>query len=440
MKMSIISKVRIRIAAGLILTVFLTSIGSPTATAQDINYARRLIDSLASPSMSGRGYVNDANRIASDFLASEMQKNNLKGFQGGYYQPFTLPMNTFPGKVELSINDKKLVPGVDFIVSASSPPVSDTYKVKVLPPELFDNPGNLAKLKRRNFSETILLIDKSNLAKEKLKLVDSLVWTNFPKSAGYILLSDKERLLWSISMGYKQNTYPVFEVLKPSMPAKPKEAEVIVEAVFVPEMEVRNVLAFIPGTEVSDSFLVVTAHYDHLGMMGTDAVFPGANDNASGVAMMLDLARHFSIPGNEPRYNMAFMALAAEETGLNGSEYYVDHPVFPLSRIAFLINIDMVGTGSEGITVVNGNTYKSQFEKLVKINTDNEYILTVKPRGESCNSDHCPFYKLGVPAVFIYSMGKEHREYHNIYDSRDRVPLTEYEDIFRLLRDFMDGY
>ncbi|MHC1777300.1 MAG: M28 family metallopeptidase [Lentimicrobium sp.] len=434
------SGIRIRKAVIFFLTVIFATIGRQTASGQDINYAKRLIDSLASPLMYGRGYVNDANRIASDFLASEMQKHSLKGFQGGYYQPFTLPINTFPGKVELSINDIQLVPGVDFIVSVSSPPVSGTYKVKALPPELFDKPGNLAKLMRRNFSETLLLIDKSNLAKEKLKLVDSLVWTNFLKSAGFILLSDKERLLWSVSQGYKQNTYPVFEVLKPSMPAKPKAADIVVEAVFIPEMEVRNVLAFIPGTAVPDSFLVVTAHYDHLGMMGTDAVFPGANDNASGVAMMLDLARHFSIPGNEPRYSVAFMALAAEETGLNGSDYYVDHPVFPLSQIAFLINIDMVGTGSEGITVVNGTIFKKQFEKLVKINAGNEYILTVKPRGESCNSDHCPFYKQGVPAVFIYSMGKEHREYHNIYDSRDRVPLTEYEDIFRLLRDFMVGY
>lgn len=440
--MKLISNSRIRncLQGALFFAGFLLSAGIHPASAQDKYYAKRLIDTLASPAMSGRGYVNNANRIASDFLATEMRKNNLKSFQSGFFQPFTLPINTFPGKVALSVNGKKLLPGADFIVSAGSPSVSGEYKVKSLSPDLFDKPGNLTKLMRRNFSETLFLIDKSNLAKEKLKLVDSLVRTNFLNSAGFILLSDKERLLWSVSQGYKQNTYPVFEVLKPSMPAKPKEAAIAIEAVFVPGMEVRNVVAFIPGMAVPDSFLVVTAHYDHLGMMGKDVVFPGANDNASGVAMMMDLARHFSIPGNEPRYSMAFIALAAEETGLNGSGFYVEHPVFPLSQIAFLINIDMVGTGSEGITVVNGTIFKRQFEKLVKINADNEYILTVKPRGESCNSDHCPFYKQDVPAVFIYSMGKEHREYHNIYDSPDRIPLTEYEDIFRLLRDFIVGY
>ncbi len=433
-------QIRTSLTGILFLTIFFAGIIGQTADAQDRYYAKRLIDSLASPAMYGRGYVNNANRIASDFLAEEMKKNNLKSFRNGFFQSFTIPINTFPGKVELSINSQKLIPGVDFIISAGSPSVSGSFAIRVLSPGLFENAGKLAKLRRRNFAGTLLMIDKSAIAKEKLKLVDSLVRTNFLNSAGFILMSDKDRLLWSVSQGFKQQTFPVFEVLKSSMPSEPEKAEAAVEADFVPEMRVRNVLAYIPGTAVPDSFIVVTGHYDHLGMMGNRTVFPGANDNASGVAMMLDMARHFSIPGNEPRYSLAFIALAAEETGLNGSDYYVDHPVFPLSQIAFLINIDMVGTGSEGITVVNGTTYKSQFEKLVRINADNDYILTVKPRGESCNSDHCPFYQKGVPSVFIYSMGKEHKEYHNIYDSRDRIPLTEYEDIFRLLRDFMVGY
>ncbi len=424
----------------LVLAGLLYLFNGPSAFAQDKTFARRLIDTLASPAMSGRGYVNDANRIASDFIAAEMQKQGLKTFPEGYFQPFIIPINTFPGKTGLSFNGKKLKPGIDFIISSTSPSVSGEFKIRTISPKAFDNPGNLKKLMRKDFSGSLILIDKSGITKEKIRMVDSLVRTNFLKSAGFILVTDKERLLWSISQGFKQKTYPVFEVLKPAMPEKPKKASIAIEAVFAPEMQVRNVIGFITGIAVPDSFLVITAHYDHLGMMGSDAIFPGANDNASGVAMMLDMARHFSAPGNRPRYSMAFIALAAEETGLNGSEFYVEHSFFPLSQIAFLINLDMVGTGSEGITVVNGTILKKQFEQLVKINAENEYILTVKPRGESCNSDHCPFFKQGVPAVFIYSMGKEHKEYHNIYDSRDRVPLTEYEDIFRLLRDFINTY
>jgi len=99
----------------------------------------------------------------------------------------------------------------------------------------------------------------------------------------------------------------------------------------------------------------------------------------------------------------------------------------------------MVGTGSEGITMVNAVQLPAYFEKMEKLNADKEYVLKVAKRGESCNSDHCPFYQKGVPAVFIYSMGKEHTEYHNPYDTAEKVPFTEYEDIFRLIRDFMDS-
>lgn len=422
------------IICSLILVICFSSVNG---FAQDKKYARYLVDTLASPGMSGRGYVNNANRIASDFIAGEMKQHGLMSFEEGYFQPFTLPINTFPGKVLFSVNGIKLKPGVDFIVSASSPSVRGEYKIKVLDPKMFDKPEKLFRLNGKNFDNILLLIDKSAIPKERQKLVDSLVWTNYLKSAGYIIVSDKERLLYSVSQGYNQKPYPVFEVLKPALPIKPKLAEISVDAVFESTMEVRNVIGYISGTEVPDSFLVITAHYDHLGMMGTEALFAGANDNASGVAMMLDMARHFSKPENRPRFSMAFIALAAEETGLIGSEFYVQNPFFPLSQITFLINLDMVGTGSEGITVVNGKTFVQQYERLVKINADNEYILKVAQRGESCNSDHCPFFKKGVPAVFIYSMGKEHREYHNVYDSAVRVPLSEYEDIFRLLRDFI---
>jgi Zn-dependent M28 family amino/carboxypeptidase len=199
-------------------------------------------------------------------------------------------------------------------------------------------------------------------------------------------------------------------------------------------------IGYVRGVVEPDSFLVFTAHYDHLGRMGKDVYFPGANDNASGTAMLLDLARYYSAEGKQPWYSIAFICLSGEETGLNGSGYYTRNPLFPLKQIKFLVNLDMVGTGSEGITMVNATVFKEAYERMVKINADHEYILTVKQRGESCNSDHCPFYQMGVPAVFIYSQGKEFTEYHNPDDKSSILPLTEYKDIFRLMVDFMDSF
>lgn len=413
---------------------------SVASEAQDIRFARQIIDTLASETMAGRGYVRNANALAAEYIASQLRSNNVQAPESGYFQDFTLPINTFPGRADLVVNGKPLMAGTDFIVSVTSPSISGSYKITTISEHAFLKKRKLDKLIKKDHSGSLILIDKSGMSKTSLRLVDSITRTNALRAAGYIILTDRSRLLWGISQGYRQLDFPVFEVLKPAMPLEAREAEVNLEAIFHPEMKVRNVSGFIPGAAVPDSFLVFTAHFDHIGMLGDKAYFPGANDNASGVAMMLDIARHYALPENRHKYSLMFIALAAEEAGLLGSEYYVENPVFPLSQIAFLINLDMVGTGSEGITVVNGNTFSRQFDRLTKINADNEYILKVAKRGESCNSDHCPFYKKGVPAVFIYSMGKEHTEYHNIYDKADHLPLTEYEDIFRLLRDFVNSF
>ncbi len=89
-------------------------------------------------------------------------------------------------------------------------------------------------------------------------------------------------------------------------------------------------IATIKGTAIPDSFLVFSAHYDHLGQMGKDIYFPGANDNASGTSMLLNLAKYYS--QNRPKYSVLFIAFGGEEAGLIGSEYYVKNPLVPLSK------------------------------------------------------------------------------------------------------------
>jgi Zn-dependent M28 family amino/carboxypeptidase len=170
------------------------------------------------------------------------------------------------------------------------------------------------------------------------------------------------------------------------------------------------------------------------------AIFPGANDNASGTSMLLDLARHYSLPENKPKYSIAFMAFSGEEAGLLGSMHYVSDPLFPLKNIRFLINLDMVGTGSKGIRVVNGETYEKEFTTLERINQEKNYLVVVGKRGPSSNSDHYPFFEKGVPSVFIYTTGDEFREYHNIYDVPEKLPFTKYNELFRLLSDFVKTF
>src|SRR5690606_14083057 len=97
----------------------------------------------------------------------------------------------------------------------------------------------------------------------------------------------------------------------------------------------------------------------HIGGQGRDVYFPGANDNASGTTMLLELAEHYS--QNPPDYSIVFMAFAAEEAGLLGSFHYTQNPFFPLQRIRFLINLDLLGTGDDGMMAVNGSIHPAEF-------------------------------------------------------------------------------
>jgi aminopeptidase YwaD len=253
---------------------------------------------------------------------------------------------------------------------------------------------------------------------------------------GIIRLSDT-KLTWTVAK--EQAPIAQLIVAKDAWVSGAKSIEVNIKAEFEKKHKTQNVLAYVEGSEEPDKFLVVTAHYDHLGKMGKDVVFRGANDNASGVTMLLNLAKHYAKPENQPKYSIVFIAFAGEEAGLLGSMYYVQNPVFPLEDIEFLINLDILGTGGEGITVVNGAVHTKEFEMLSKINSDRDYLVKVKKRGKAAISDHYPFSESGVPCFYIYTMGGI-QAYHDVYDVPETLPLTEFEDIFRLLTDFVATY
>lgn len=407
------------------------------AKAQDIDYARKIMDTLSSPSMYGRGYVNNGSEIAAEFLESEMKRIGLQSFDAGFRQPFSVDVMTYPSNMSLSIDGKQLKPGYEFTVFTGSPTLKGTYTIQFIDSSSFRRNGSLKKIKKDG-GKTFICYDPSKMKGKFKRMSDSLLVTNFINCAGFIHITTKASISWSVMLRAVFR-YPVFTVLESVLPTESKSITIDITAKPVKDYRISNVIGYIKGTTEPDSFIVMTAHYDHLGMMGPEVYFPGANDNASGTAMILDLARYYSKPENKPGKSIVFMAFAGEEIGLEGSDYYVENPVFPLKNISFLINLDMVGTGSEGITMVNATQLPAYYEKMVKINADNEYILKVAKRGESCNSDHCPFYKKGVPAIFIYSMGKEHIEYHNPEDKAAKVPFTEYNDIFSLLRDYINA-
>ncbi len=390
-------------------------------------YARKVVDTMASKSMHGRGYVNDGDGIAANFIHEEFTKLGLLFFKDNYYQKFSFPINTFPEKVSLKIDGKEMIPGKDFIVSSHSPSFAGKHTVVIADEKLISKKRKFKKFLKRDLTDKIIIVnDTGKQTSEELRELQE----NSCKSKAVIVLKDK--LTWSASQ--EVSTYPLVEVLGTSINC-PKEIELIIENRFIPNHPSQNIIGYVKGSVYPDSFIVFSAHYDHLGQMGKETYFPGANDNASGCAMLLNLAKYYSLPQNRPGYSFVFIAFAGEEAGLLGSKYFTETPLFPLKNIRFLLNMDIMGTGEEGITVVNGSVFKNEFNQLVKINTQNNFIKDVKIRGKAANSDHYFFSEKGVKAFFIYTMGGI-KAYHDIYDRAETLPLNEFEDLFKLITSF----
>jgi Zn-dependent M28 family amino/carboxypeptidase len=201
----------------------------------------------------------------------------------------------------------------------------------------------------------------------------------------------------------------------------------------IEEYASRNVIAYLPAKKKSKKTIVYTAHYDHLGRMGTNTYFPGANDNASGTAMLLSMAAYFK--KNPVDYNVLFIAFAGEEAGLVGSKHFVENPTFKLKKMSFLLNLDIMGSGEEGVTVVNATLYEKQFALLQEINKEKQLLTQVKLRGPAANSDHYWFTQFNVPAFFIYTMGPN-KHYHDIFDTYEELSFVEYQDITTMLVEF----
>ena len=377
----------------LVLILFAVFI-SGSAFAEDVphvrDYAKGVVADLASPALWGRGYTKGGMEKAARYLEREIRRIGLRPLGGkSYRQAFGYPVNTFPGKMRVSLNGKALVPGVDFIVDVASP-------------------GGKAR------GELVAKDDST-----------------FVEPRGRFTVRFADKLTWDVST--KRDATNGITVDRARFSGKPTRFAYEIESRFVPKFAATNLAAFVPGTASPDRYFVFTAHYDHLGGMGTAAYFPGANDNASGVALLLSLARYYA---EHPQpYSIAFLFFAGEEAGLLGSKYFVEHPTIDLKQIRFLLNFDIEGTGEAGATVVNAPVFAPEFEVLRKINDEGHYLPQVFPRGKMSKSDHHWFTEAGVPSFYMYTMGGI-SAYHDVYDRAETLPLNKIDDVFALTLKF----
>ncbi len=409
-----------------IVILTISTIFNLQSPAQDLDYAHKVVNELTLEKYHGRGYVNDGDAKAAAFIKDEFNKLGLKPFADNFYQPFSFPVNTFPSAMHIKVDGHDLEAGTDYIVNPASSGANQMYDI--------------------DFADSINFMEKFTLTNEKCVVMDYAVYSKnqnrlsnllTQKKKGAVVLLEEKKLTWSVSQTHYD--IPVIIILKKSFREKAKNIFIHINQKFVEQHQTQNVIGVINGSANTDTFLVFTAHYDHLGQMGKKTFFPGANDNASGIAMMLNLAKHFSQTENKPKYNLMFIAFAGEEAGLVGSKFYTEHPLFALDKIKFLVNMDLLGTGEEGVMIVNATEYKEAFEKLNAINTQKNYVVKVGERGKAKNSDHYYFTEKNVPAFFIYTLGGV-SFYHDVLDRAETLPFTDFEDVFKLLKDFAEGF
>lgn len=208
----------------------------------------------------------------------------------------------------------------------------------------------------------------------------------------------------------------------------------------------QNVVAVVPGKhpELKNEYVVVGAHYDHLGMGGVgsgsrqpdeNAIHNGADDNASGTAGIIELAQYVSDPEKAPDRSIIFVAFAAEEMGLLGSKEFVKNPPVPLSAIKAMINLDMIGRlNPDTRTISIGGTGTS-------MQSDSIITMLEKKRGFTVNhspdgygpSDHAPFYSENIP-VFYFTTGA-HEDYHTPQDDLNKLDLNGTVSVLNMVAD-----
>jgi hypothetical protein len=461
----------------------------PNAYLNDVKF-------LASKEMKGRATGSPELEKAGAFIAAKFREFGLKPADGkSYYQAFQVTTNAHPGKTnrfQFTENGKsvvlrfpedfipfnfsstgKLSGAVVFVgYGITAPEYSyDDYagidvkgKVVVMlrhEPQEYDEKSVFAgksftrhaqfaskasNAKNHGATGVILLNDRANHRTEADEL-ERFGGTEGPEEAGIPFLQVKEEKVrsWFSDAGKNLETIEagIDRSLSPESFAFPDSLRV--DASLDVERAVKtvhNVVGYLPGE--TDEYVLIGAHYDHLGLgeqfsLAPDlkgTVHPGADDNASGTAGVIELARWFSTQPKQKR-GIVFMTFAGEELGLLGSSYYAEHPDFPLEKCVAMINMDMIGRVRNGKLYIGGVATGTGFRALLDRESPKFTLhLDYSDTSGYGSSDHTSFTAKQVPVLFFFS--GLHSDYHKPSDTWDKIDAPEASKVLQLVADVTD--
>ncbi|WP_339901940.1 M28 family peptidase [uncultured Cyclobacterium sp.] len=429
---------------------------------------------LASDELKGRDTGSEGQKLAADYLIDFYKANDLKGpVDGSYLQPFQLSSVSWK-EVSLKIGKTKLTLNEDFVFVGDADMKRNKKTDLVFLGLASDE--NISKVKVEGKMVGLWAIG-NNVGQAINKVMDAgaigaLIVTmegqaNFDRMANrYKSLTGKGRMgfdkpteqkpvfmVSSIKMGELFET-PV-DVLKeaakndPSViPSQKAVFKVVKQKDYV---DTENVMAFLEGTDKKEEVLVISSHYDHIGVSSTGEINNGADDDGSGTVSVMEIAEAFAQAardGYSPRRSILFLNVTGEEKGLLGSEYYSENPVFPLENTVNNINIDMVGRidyeyqdaeNQDYVYVIGSEMLSSQLKIINEYNNitytnlilDYRYDAEDDPNRFYYRSDHYNFAKHNIPVIFFFN--GVHDDYHRPTDTVDKIEFDLMEKRAKLI-------
>ena len=430
-----------------------------TITVEDLT---KHLNYLASDEMRGRDTGSEEGKIAANYLADFYKSLGFVAPVNGSYLQAVPLVSTKYSKISLQVGKTKLVENQDFVFTGDGNMakaakaelvflglVTDENLAKV------DVKGKLVGLWAVGVRSNDLVTKVMDAGAAGIVIVTMEGQANFDRIAGrYKTLAGKGRI------GFDEQTKqrPVFmvssdkmaqlfgapvETLKEAAKANPEtmtsqKASYQVVKTSTP-IEAYNVMGFLEGTDKKEEVIVISSHYDHVGVSSEGEVFNGADDDGSGTVSVMEIAEAFALAakdGVKPRRSILFLNVTGEEKGLLGSEYYSENPVFPLANTVTNINIDMVGRidyeydkeeNKDYVYVIGSEMLSSHLKKINEYNNitytdlilDYRYDAADDPNRFYYRSDHYNFAKHNIPVIFFFN--GVHDDYHQVTDTVDKI-------------------
>jgi len=410
---------------------------------------------IASDSLGGRFSGSKGQHEAAAFIANNFRNMGLMPIKGeSYYQRYKVHFYKHE-RIELMTAKKTFNTKNDIVLyGATSTNGAEPCEV------IYAGYGTDSEIEKVDIRNRIVFLIVPNASIHEVigrlrKLVTKDVIGFMLYSPNPKMMDDAREITYEkVSLEDPSDELPVYIVSKPVVESlfghfnKLKVGTKPVRAAFIVKKnqsmrQTENVIGYLEGTDKKEEVLVITAHHDHLGFdySGTtnDIIFNGADDNGSGTAGLLELARIFSIAkknGDGPRRSILFVSTSEEELGVWGSEYYVENPTVALTKIVADVNMDMIGRSdsthkdkSAYVYMIGIDTLSKELQEIntknnnryTKLDLDYTYSNPNHPEQVYRRSDHVRFAHHGIPIIFYFD--GFHEDYHKVTDSYEKIDL-----------------